>query len=318
MTILQTFFFLGKGGTGKSTASALLSLKLVASGKKVILASFDDAHNQSDIFQTRFSDKACTLRCGLKVVQIDRDNEIKRYLKKTIHKVKTSYAYLKAFNLDNYFDILKYSPGMEEYALVSAFMNLQANYRTHDYLIIDMPPTALSLRFFNLPVLSLAWINQLETLRREIYRRKQIVSRIKFAGKEFERDKVLSRIHEIKSDFETLRQTFETSSLFVVFNPDALSAAETRRIMDHLASLAIETRGLICNHRMPEKPEKPEKMGIRHEFSSIPFQKIPYSSVPLIGIFALEHHIFSFDLTFDEILKNSSRTPAAARQNQIR
>ena len=72
MAELQTLFFLGKGGTGKPTTSALLSLVLMEKGKKVLLASFDDAHNQSDIFETDFSDKACTIGPCLEVLQIDR------------------------------------------------------------------------------------------------------------------------------------------------------------------------------------------------------------------------------------------------------
>jgi len=269
MTELQTVFFLGKGGTGKSTASALLSLVLMEKGKKVLLASFDDAHNQSDIFETNFSDKACTIGPCLEVLQIDRDKEIKQYLKKTAQKVKNSYTYLTAFNLDNYFDILKFSPGMEEYALVTAFMNLQIKYKKYDYLIIDMPPTALSLRFFNLPSLSLTWIDQLEKLRLEIYKRKEIISRIKFAGKEFERDKVLSRIREIKSDHQALKDAFENpqkSNFFAVFNQDVLSVAETRRILDQLNSLNIEIKGLICNDRMPEGSKE---KNIKAEFSAI-------------------------------------------------
>lgn len=271
--------------------------------RKVLLASFDDAHNQSDIFEARFSDKACKVGPCLDVLQIDRDKEIKAYLKKTVQKVKNSYAYLTAFNLDNYFDVLKYSPGMEEYALVTAFMNLQNQYKGYDYLIIDMPPTALSLRFFNLPALSLTWIDQLEKLRMEIYQRKQIISKIQFAGKEFEQDKVLLRIREMKSDFQTLKEIFEDpekSNLFVVFNQDVLSVAETRRILEHLNSLNIEIKGLICNDRMPEGPKA---KNIEEEFSSIPIQKIPYTSSSLIGMSALMHHISSCHLTFDAVLK---------------
>jgi len=302
MSELQTLFFLGKGGTGKSTTSALLSLVLMEKGKKVLLASFDDAHNQSDIFETDFSDKARTIGPCLEVLQINRDKEIKRYLKKTAQNVKNSYAYLTAFNLDNYFDILKYSPGMEEYALVTAFMNLQTRYKTYDYLIIDMPPTALSLRFFNLPALSLIWIDQLEKLRMEIYQRKEIISKIKLAGKEFERDKVLSRIREIKSDYQALKDIFEDpqkSSFFAVFNQDVLSVAETRRILAQLNSLNIEVKGLICNDRMQEGPKE---KNIETEFLTIPIQQIPFSSSSLIGISALKHHIHSYNLAFDEIL----------------
>jgi len=37
-----------------------------------------------------------------------------------------------------------------------------------DYLVVEMPPTALSLSFFNLPTLSLLWVNKLEKLRMDI------------------------------------------------------------------------------------------------------------------------------------------------------
>ena len=146
-----------------------------------------------------------------------------------------------------------------------------------------MPPTALSLRFFNLPTLSLTWIEQLEHLRTEIYKRKEIISRIKFAGREFERDKVLSRIREIKSDYQALKQIFEDagrSSLFAVFNPDQLSLAETRRILEQLEILNIRLKGLVCNQRVPagSRQVRPDKA-----FSAFPVQSIPYSEASLIG-----------------------------------
>jgi len=179
-------------------------------------------------------------------------------------------------------------------------MDLQTRYKKYDYLIIDMPPTALSLRFFNLPSLSLTWIDQLEKLRMEIYKRKEIISKIKFAGKEFERDKVLSRIRGIKSDYQTLKNIFkdpQKSNFFVVFNKDVLSVAETKRILDQLNSLNIKIKGLICNDRM-QGGQKEKK--IENEFPSITIQHIPFSSSPLIGMSALKHHISSCNLTFSD------------------
>jgi arsenite-transporting ATPase len=302
MTSLRTLFFLGKGGTGKSTASALVSLVLREKGKKVLLASFDDAHNQADIFEAVFSDKACTLGPCLEVLQIDRDKQIKRYLAKTAAQVKASFAYLTAFNLDHYFDILKFSPGMEEYALVAAFSDLLARYKTHDYLVIDMPPTALSLRFFNLPSLSLTWTDQLEKLRKQINEKKEIISRITVAGKAFERDKIMQRILQIKSDYLALKSLFEDpekTSFYVVFNQDTLSIAETRRVIEHLDRQIIKPRGLICNERTGIQASV---LPVKTLFPGIPMEAIPYSKTPLIGMAALEQHIRSNHLTFDRIL----------------
>ncbi len=303
MKNLRTLFFLGKGGTGKSTASALISLVLKEKNKKVLLASFDDAHNQADIFETLFSDKACTIGPCLEVLQVDTDKQIKRYLAKTARNVKASYAYLTAFNLEHYFDILKFSPGMEEYALVTAFTDLLTRYADYDYLVIDLPPTALSLRFFNLPALSLTWIDQLEKLRTQINKKKEIISRITLAGKEFERDKVLHRIQEMKSDYLQLKALFENPAktcFYVVFNQDVLSVAETGRVIEHLDRLAIQITGLICNERIKADAAAPSQKTL---FPGFPVQTIPFSNTSLIGMDALEQHILSHNLTFDKILQ---------------
>jgi arsenite-transporting ATPase len=268
-----------------------------------MLASFDDAHNQADIFNTRFSDKACAIGPCLEVRQVDRDREIKRYLARTAREVKRNYTYLTAFNLDHYFDILKFSPGMEEYALVSAFKDLAARCQsTHDYLLIDMPPTALSLRFFALPSLSLTWIDQLETIRNEINNKKEIISRIRFAGREFEQDKVLKRLEDLKADFLKLRARFEdpdASFFYIVSNTDALSIAETRRIMEQMEQLSIPVKGLIQNERMLSAPGT---LDLASFFPRLPVQKIKFSPSPLIGMPALEEHISSSSLTFENIL----------------
>ncbi len=252
MTNLKTIFFLGKGGTGKSTTSAVLSLMLARQQKKVVLASFDDAHNQGDIFQADFSHKPTRVNPFLEVIQVDRDREIKAYLKQTAAHVKKSFAYLTAFNLDHYFDVLKYSPGLEEYGLITAFLALKKKYQASDCLIIDMPPTALSMRFFNLPSLSLTWTQQLEKLRQDIHKRKEIVSKIKFAGKELERDKIMGKLIENKAMYQDLKTFFQDtakSMVFAVFNRDLLSVEETRRIIALLDEMNIAMAGLVLNEK---------------------------------------------------------------------
>ncbi len=305
MSYPETIFFIGKGGTGKSTISALVSLMLSTKSKKVALASFDYAHNQADIFEKNLSDKPYPISPFFKVLQIDRDKEIKRYLKSTIQDVKKTYSYMTAFNLDGYFDVLKYSPGMEEYALVTTFLRIREEFKNYDYLIIDMPPTAVVLRFFNLPTLSLTWIEQLEKLRKEIYKKKEIISKIKFAGKEIERDKVLVKIKEIKETYINLKDIFQNqnnnkfSGVYIIFNHDLLSINETKRIIKDFDNFNISTKGLICNNKQNIKSEN-DLLKTMPLYESIKY--LPFSNTPLIGEKKLHEFINTNKLSYDQIL----------------
>ncbi len=61
--------------------------------------------------------------------------------------------------MGNYFKIIRYSPGLEEYALILAYEDIVRRFDNRDALIFDTAPTALSLKFFNLTRLSLSGTN---------------------------------------------------------------------------------------------------------------------------------------------------------------
>ena len=291
-------FVLGKGGTGKSTSASLMARVLSEQGKKVTLFSLDDAHNLSDIFERRIGHRPVSVSPCLSVIQVDRDREIRQYLGRTAAQVRQSFSYLTAFNLDHYFDVLKFSPGMEEYALVTAFARLADTHDTEDYLIADMPPTALSLRFFNLPALSLAWVSRLEALRMEIRKKKEVISTIRFGKKEIERDKVLGKIRSIRAEHEKILSLFQDSDRsrpVTVTNPDRLAGAETSRIHDQLKTMDIPVRGMILNRRAPQG-------SIDSYSADLPVLDLPFSAAPLIGLEALDRYIRNNNLDFSTLL----------------
>ena len=180
-----TIFFLGKGGVGKSTSSALTAVAAAQAGKKVLLVSLDPAHNQSDIFESKLSDKPRKIDKQLRVSELDLNKWVRLYLKGVEEQVRETYKYLTALNLEHYFKIIKYSPGIEEYALLMAYEHLTQKHNDMDYIVFDMPPTALTLRFFELPKISLLWLNQLLNLRNEILKKREIISTIKVGKKRY-------------------------------------------------------------------------------------------------------------------------------------
>jgi len=283
-------FFLGKGGVGKSTSAALFSTFLAQKGFRVVLVSLDPAHNQSDIFERTLSDEPVEVAPHLRIIEIDEESWIRTYLKDVRQQINRTYSYLTAFNLDKYFSVIKHSPGLEEYALILAYEHLQKKYSDWDYLVFDMPPTALSLKFFALPSLSLVWVNHLLALRREIIEKRELITKIKLLKQEFERDKVLNKIEEQRKQYQTLKETFthpEKTQVHLVLNPDKLSHAESLRIFHSLKELDIRLYRTIYNKR----PLNESCADIDPVFAETPMLHFPFSETPLIGIRQLQRYL---------------------------
>ncbi len=283
-------FFMGKGGVGKSTAAALNSLFLAEKGYHVLVVSLDPAHNQSDIFEKNLSDKPLEIVPNLLGIEIDQDYWIKRYLKDVQDQINRTYSYLTALNLDKYFRVVKHSPGLEEYALILVFKDILQKFSDLDFLVFDMPPTALALKFFTLPTLSLIWIEQLLVLRQEIIKKRDLITKVKYLKKEIEKDKILNKINEMKRDYENLKNIFEDcvgTHINLVLNPDKLSLAESQRIYSALEDINIRCSRIMNNKMLPSSSCDE----INNAFAGTPICECPYSETPLIGINNLEEFL---------------------------
>jgi len=157
----ELHFFIGKGGVGKSTTSALCAIHYAEQAHDTLLVSMDPAHNQRDIFCRKFSEKPVDVSQHLTVKEVDTDYWIAKYLEDTEKQIHRAYGYHTAFNLQSCFNVLRFSPGLEEYAMLLAFENVLHASARKDIIIFDMPPTALSLKFFSLPFITLVWLDDI-------------------------------------------------------------------------------------------------------------------------------------------------------------
>ena len=290
-------FFMGKGGVGKSTTSSLFSVSMAKQGYQTVLVSMDPAHNLSDIFGTKLSDKPSKIKSGLSVIELDQEKWVKIYLKGISQQIKKTYSYLTAFNLESYFDVIRFSPGLEEYALILALQSILQEFNSHDAIVFDMPPTALSLKFFNLPSLSLVWTQKLLDLRQEIIKKRELITKIRLLNKEYETDKVLKKIMEQTEYFTSLKDRFqnaEFTKIKLVLNPDELSFAESDRILAWLKEIFIKIDQVFFN----KTNESSDVSNIEALFSGIPIEQIPYSETPLTGYDNLENFLESCGTSF--------------------
>jgi arsenite-transporting ATPase len=248
----RVLFFVGKGGVGKSTNSSLFALKLARSGRRVLLNSIDPAHNLHDIFQLSLDAKPRRIVAGLEAMETDLDQWVKRYLKDTERSFRSVYKYQEAFNLHRYFRTLKYSPGLEEYAVLLALVDTLRRFADRDYIVFDTPPTALTLKFLALPDVSLLWLKELSGFRQLILKKEQIITRIRQGPKEGgrERDPILGKIADLVDVYRGMSELLKdpsTTQIFLVLNEDELSLAESRLIWKELSNLGMKIPYLIVN-----------------------------------------------------------------------
>jgi arsenite-transporting ATPase len=285
----QLLFFIGKGGVGKSTSSALTSVYLASKPYKTLLVSMDPAHNQRDIFEQDFFEKPKEVSETLMVKEVDTDFWIEKYLKETTNQIKETYKYESAFNLQNYFNVLQFSPGLEEYALLLAFEDTLHKYGDQDFIVFDMAPTALTLRFFSLPFITLIWLEELLTLRSAIYKKKEIISKIKIAGREIEQDRVKAKLKSLIGNYEHLQQHFlsETTRVNLVINNDKLSFSEAFRIRQKLSDISIAINRIVIN-KLKENENTAE---IENEFKEQKIGRLRLAPEGLTGYDVLKNYI---------------------------
>jgi len=289
MPDVKLVFFLGKGGVGKSTSSSLFALQKQSDGENVGLVSLDPAHNLSDIFERQITDKGIEILSNLKAFEVDINYWIAQYLKESESQMKRNYNYLLAYGLQNYFKIASLAPGVEEYGLILAFEHFIAQSAQYDYLIFDMPPTALSLKFFALPEVSLYWIKNLLELRNKIQKKKEIISRIKFGKKEIEQDKVLQVLNKQWVFFSHLKDVFQnphSTHVNLVLNTDKLSFSESELIVQGLNRIHIKINDLYINKLLPGFDSRE----IRQRFNALHYLEQANADYPLIGMENLKRY----------------------------
>ena len=261
----KVVFFMGKGGVGKTTCAAAFALG-VSTKRKTLIVSLDPAHNLGDVFDVKLGDVPKRITDNLYAVEVDFEKMISKHLKSLTDKVKDIYGYLRVLNLDRYIDVLRHSPGIEEYATLDKIMEiLKSNVRSgkYDIIVFDTPPTGLTLRIMALPSISAIWIEKLMKLREAILDRRRIIEEITgekikavIKGEEFEipsgkeEDPIYKELIHMKREIDFINSIIKDSKVsmaVLVVNPEVLPIFEAKRALEFLSKLGISVQYVIVN-----------------------------------------------------------------------
>lgn len=254
---MKTIFFTGKGGVGKSTLSAAAAYQLSQRGDRVLAISFDPAHNLGDIFDVKLSHKVKKFSDTLYLQETDLEEAAEEYIRQNTDILTEIYSYTRAFNLDRYFKVLRHSPGVEEYAALTALEELLRTANDYDVVVVDTPPTGLTLRIMALPRITITWVDRLRRIRRDILDKRHTVHTItgqyNEAGTklayEAKDDRVMIKLDELFNRYVNVAKHLESdeTQIAVVFNPDYLSLRESQRIFNGLDDLNLNVDVAFTN-----------------------------------------------------------------------
>ena len=269
----RVVFVIGKGGVGKTTTSAALATALSKKGYKTLIVSLDPAHNLGDVFMVKLEDKPKELADNLYASELDMEKLIKSYLKHLEENLKHMYRYLTVINLEKYFEVLSFSPGIEEYATLEAIRNILLQGEEWDVIVFDTPPTGLTLRVLALPRISLIWTDKLIEIRRKILERRRMIVKIhgdqKFQvdGQEFvlpkeeEEDPVMKELKAYRSEVKFVEDVItdpKKTSVVTVMNPEMLPLYETKRAYESLKKFKVPFNMILINKVITVGREIPE------------------------------------------------------------
>ncbi len=249
---VELILFGGKGGVGKTTSAAATALYLSSLDKKrTLIFSTDPAHSLCDSFGQEIGDKITPISGAdnLFAMEIDANRlleELKKEYRESIDEVFNSFLkggvnvpYDRAI-MEEF--INSTPPGIDELMALMKIMDLMEG-REFDRYILDMTPTGHALRFLELPDIVREWF---KTAFRPIIKYKGVtgVRLNKTAELLLKRSKQLRLVEGVLRDAKRCQ-------FVCVTIPEAMSVAETKRLLERLTKLRIACREVIVNMVVP-------------------------------------------------------------------
>ncbi len=309
----RILFVGGKGGVGKTTTAAALSLMASEAGERVLLVSTDPAHSLADLFDTRIGDRKKELAPGLEGLEIDPDAQVEAYLGDVRRNLKSFVRPAMYAEIDRQIELTRHSPGAVEAALLDRMAGLMAEEEgSYDRLVFDTAPTGHTLRLLALPEVMQAWTDGLLRSRERSDSFGRALERLGRGGTKdrddapegddlswFEAsedqpaDPRARRIREVLMErrrrFSRARRILldaETTAFILVLVPERLPILESRKALDALARHRVPVAGLVVNRVLPEaargtflERRREQEAGylewIEREFSDLPRIQIP-------------------------------------------
>ncbi|TDP96066.1 ArsA family ATPase [Labedaea rhizosphaerae] len=226
---MRILLFTGKGGVGKTTIAAATAARLARDGRKTLVVSTDAAHSLADALDTRLRPDPSEVDSNLFASHVDSRELVDRSWPRLREQARGVLAGLGIDELDA--EELTVLPGVDELLALGEVARLAAA-GTWDVVIVDCGPTAETLRLLALPEAIARYVDRL-------------------FGKRVLRE-ALRTLADHLTELRRVLTDPDVTSVRLVFTPERVVVAETRRTLTALALRGIQVDELIANRLAPK------------------------------------------------------------------
>ncbi len=291
---MRVLLFTGKGGVGKTTASAATAALAASRGRKTLVLSTDPAHSLADALGVPLGAEPTEVDTGLYAMQVDAQRAFERTWRdvQSYLLVVLERAGVDALQAEE----LTVLPGAEEVLALLELRNQVASGRW-DLVVVDCAPTGETLRLLALPE-ALNWYVEkvFPAQRRALKAIRPLLSRV--AGPAVPAEGVFDAVERLHRELKDVRAvlTAPTTSVRLVLTPEAVVVAEARRTLTSLALYGYRVDGLVANRVFPggdawrdgwAAAQAGQLDGIRADVAPLPVLTSAYQSAEPVGLEAL-------------------------------
>ncbi|MDT7538996.1 MAG: arsenite/tail-anchored protein-transporting ATPase [Actinomycetota bacterium] len=292
---MRVLLFTGKGGVGKTTASAATAALAASRGRKTLVLSTDPAHSLGDALGVPLGSSPTEVDTGLYAMQVDAQGaferswrEVQSYLLVVLER-----AGVDALQAEE----LTVLPGAEE-VLALLEVRRQVESGLWDLVVVDCAPTGETLRLLALPEALNWYVDKVfPAQRRALRAMRPLLSRV--AGPAVPADDVFDAVERLHRELTEVRAvlTAPSTSVRLVLTPEAVVVAEARRTLTSLALYGYAVDGLVANRVFPASDDpwtagwvtaQAEQLAsVRRDVAPLPVLVSPYSGSEPVGLAAL-------------------------------
>ncbi|MGK8524532.1 ArsA family ATPase [Nocardia asteroides] len=244
--------FIGKGGVGKTTLACATAMAEARSGRRVLVASLDQAHSLGDALGFRFPHDpgtvtgVATVLPGLDVIEVDSLALLEDRFRDVVRMVSTGRGHEHGFDLAALDPAeLTGLPGVQELLMLVEITQFAAE-DDWDLIIVDCPPSADMLRIVTAPGTLLGYVERMWPPHARA---------MSAAGTDLRRAVLaatVERIVKAVTEVRDLLADHRRTGARLVTVAERVAVAESQRVRSAAALLGLRLDAVVVNKVLPD------------------------------------------------------------------